>query len=161
MESLSNEYKPNVIHPVYVPEGSETKENTETSRKKEYSDNSKREGITKELSVDEKPLSLIDKYIVIGELNAEKIVEMNIDNSAEKVKVIDTVIKMEIEKHGWKLNVKSYKEALQIIKNKLGITENETPLSQINKMHTILKIVLEGKLLEEKVGITLNKKIKW
>ncbi|MHA1749531.1 MAG: hypothetical protein ACTSYF_12900 [Promethearchaeota archaeon] len=133
---MAEEYKP-IIKPVKeeveLPEGA-------SRPKVERMEVPGLPGTTKEISVEEKPLSLLGDPFLVEYLKLGTLYEDDIDELKTKVGLIDKWIKKQILKREWKPIVKSYLDILEELKKKIGISDNQTPLSQINKIYIYLKL---------------------
>lgn len=118
-------------------------------------------GVGQKDDPEDKPLVLLETPLIVSELQLEMFFDEDVDGMKKKIGVIDAMIQYEIGEQGWKENVKSYKDALDILKRKTGLTGNETPLTTVNKLFSVLHIVLEDKILQDKIGIDLIQRIKW
>jgi hypothetical protein len=112
-------------------------------------------GASKEAPIEEKPLALLEKPHLIEVMGLEDLYEKDINYTKRKVEVIDTWLKTMIKEREWKANVKSYVDLLAEVKEKLGISENELPLTVLNRLFDILDKALDNKKLSKELGLKL------
>jgi hypothetical protein len=135
---MSKEYQPKVISPSVEP----APESIPTRRKPSPSELV----FTHPRQVSDteaRPLALIGDPYLVEELGIESFYEDNIDELKLKINKVDKFIKKMILKNEWKPIVKSYKDVLSELREKLNMSKNQTGLSQVNKFYLYVKLGLK------------------
>lgn len=113
-------------------------------------------GVPAEIPIEERPLSLCDKPYLIDELGIKNLLlKLNPSHLDKKIDIIDAYIKNEITQRKWKPNIKSYVKVFSEIKEKLGVSDDMTPLTQIEKIFDIIEKSWKDKKLQKKIGIKI------
>lgn len=140
------DYKPLTIEPIPLEEGGDSRPLRELPNIPGLP------GVKGEPSVEDKPLELLENPYLFEYFKIDKLLyENNIDNIKEKVRAIDTYIKTKIREKEWNPIVKSYQAVINEIKEKIGISEHQTNLTQLNRIYDIISVVISDMSLEKKV----------
>lgn len=112
-------------------------------------------GTHKEIEItDDTPLAVIKKSYLADTVGlSKKIVNIDPDRLSQKLNIIDGWIRNEVTEREWNQTVKSYLDVFTELKEKLNISDNITPLSQIDKIFSVLEKAWDDKKLQKKLGI--------